>query len=134
MFAIFQQKNKRQSAVSLLHFTLIRYSQLRATKKYRFQLNLPRLTNRANILMSLLRLMRSRATELLTVGDDEVYHIVRLHRERRFTRSWRLKLLVRPTRSGSPNPQVDTIKSKGRSPFFLLLTLIESESPLGEVS
>ena len=44
MFALRQQKNSRQSAVSLLHFTLIRYSRLCATKKYRFKLNLPRPT------------------------------------------------------------------------------------------
>ena len=39
----FQRTNFRQSAVSLLHFTLIRYSQLRATKYNRIQPNSPRL-------------------------------------------------------------------------------------------
>ena len=43
-FAIFQQKNKRQSAVSLIQFTLIRYSRLCAIKKYRFKPNSPRQT------------------------------------------------------------------------------------------
>ena len=42
-FAIFQQKNSRHTAVSLLQFTLIKYSQLCAVEKYRFKPNLPRL-------------------------------------------------------------------------------------------
>ena len=43
-FASFQRTNSRQSAVSLLQFSLIRYSTLRAIKKYRFKPNSPRLT------------------------------------------------------------------------------------------
>ena len=38
-----QRTNSRQSAVSLLHFTLIRYSRLCAVEKYRFKPNSPRL-------------------------------------------------------------------------------------------
>ena len=43
-FAIFQRTNSRHTAVSLLQFSLIRYSQLCAVEKYRFKLHLPRLT------------------------------------------------------------------------------------------
>ena len=43
-FATRQRTNKRQSAVSLIQFTLIRYSRPCAIKKYRFKPNFPRLT------------------------------------------------------------------------------------------
>ena len=43
MFAKFQRTNSRPTAVSLIQFSLIRYSTLRAIKKYRFKPNLPRL-------------------------------------------------------------------------------------------
>ena len=43
MFSLRQRTDERQSAVSLLHFTLIRYSTLRAVEKYRFKPNSPRL-------------------------------------------------------------------------------------------
>ena len=42
-FAKCQRTNKRPSAVSLIQFSLIRYSQLCAVEKYRFQQNSPRL-------------------------------------------------------------------------------------------
>ena len=39
------------------------------------------------------------------VGDDEVYHIVRLHREPELTEVRRLSISVRPPRRSSLRPQ-----------------------------
>ena len=75
MFSLRQRTNSRQSAVSLLHFTLIRYSRLCAVEKYRFKLNLPRLPlprEHANATTKAYAKPRDWSVQ---VGDDEVNHI-----------------------------------------------------------
>ena len=105
-FALRQRTNSRQSAVSLIQFT---YDLVFSTPRDEESSDLsqtPRVyLHRANMLMPLLRLMRSRATELFKWAMIKCIISTILHRERRFTRRRRLSLLVRPTRSGSPRPQ-----------------------------
>ena len=67
-------------------------------KKYRFVQTSRVYLHRANMLMPLLRLMQSRATNLFKWAMMKFIIYAILYRERRFTRSWRLKLLVRPPR------------------------------------
>ena len=118
MFAIFQRTNYRPSAVSLIHLLWLGILDYARQRKQWFRLNLPRLTlprEHSNATTKAYALPRDWSVQM---GDDEVNHIVRLHRERRFTRSWRLKLLVRPTRSGSLRPQ--SIQLNQKTQVFLL--------------
>ena len=75
MFSLRQRTDERQSAVSLIHFTLILYSQLCTMKNNRFQRNSPRLPlprEHSNATTKAYAKPRDWSVE---VGDDEVNHI-----------------------------------------------------------
>ena len=92
-FALRGRTNSRQSAVSLINSLMIWYSPLRAMKKGMICTNYPRLTlPREHFKLHYYALCKP-ARLICSNGDDEVNHIVRLHRERRFTRRRRLSLL-----------------------------------------
>ena len=72
-FSLRQRTDERHTAVSLIQFTLIRYSRLCAMKKYRFKLHLPRLPlprEHSNATTKAYAMPRDWSVQ---VGDDEVY-------------------------------------------------------------
>ena len=82
--------------------------------------------SRANMLMPLLRLMQTRATELFTGAMMKCIISAKLHRKPVLAEGWRLSISVRPPRRSVPSPQWDIINLKGRSPFFLSLPFVKA--------
>ena len=75
-------------------------------KKYRFKPNYPRLTLPREHANATTKAYANPRDWSVQVGDDEVYHIVRLHREPELTEVRRLSISVRPPRRSDLHPQV----------------------------